>query len=145
MHEPYLALYVDAETLHVVKKLPSESEPRCIVKIPVEQVVGDEFNNASEKLGSTVLGILKLWHKQVFKGWDRCSYGSKSEIDDFAVAMSLIDRFSGGTSKHRLELVDEILKDASITNISTKRFLNDSWPVLRKWINSYSNRQQEDK
>ena len=59
--------------------------------------------------------------------------------------MSLIDRFSGGTSKNRLELVDEILKDASITNISTKRFLNDSWPALRKRLNSYSNRQQEDK
>ena len=68
-------------------------------------------------------------------------------MDDFAVAMSLIDRFSGGTSKNRLELVDEILKDASITNIGAKRFLNDSWPVLRKRLNSnsYSNRQQEDK
>ena len=61
--------------------------------------------------------------------------------------MSLIDRFSVGTSKNRLELVDEILKDASITNIGAKRSLNDSWPVLRKRLNSnsYSNRQQEDK
>ena len=59
--------------------------------------------------------------------------------------MSLIDRFSGGTFKHRLELVDEILKDASITNIGAKRFLNDSWSVLRKQLNNYSNRQQEDK
>ena len=132
MHEPYLVLYVDGDTLHFAKKLPSESEPRGIIEVPVEQVVADEFDEASKKLGNTVLGILKLWHNRTFQNWGKGSQSGDGPINDFAVAMSLIDRFSDGTTKNRLELVDEILKDASVMNVDAENFLNNDWPALRK-------------
>ncbi len=70
MHEPYLALYIEDGTLHIAKKLPTEDVARGIIEVPIEQVTSDTFDEAAKKLGGTVLGLFKLWHKKTFEGWD---------------------------------------------------------------------------
>ncbi|SCK29591.1 hypothetical protein VAR608DRAFT_2488 [Variovorax sp. HW608] len=71
MNEPYLAIYVQNGTLFFSKKLPSEDKPRAIFELEIGEVISDEFDEASKKLGNTVLGILRLWHEDVFHDWGK--------------------------------------------------------------------------
>lgn len=129
MHEPYLALYIENEALHFEKKLPTEEAPRRIFEVPLDQVVSDSFDEAGKKLGTTVLGFFKLWHKKEFEGWDRTEGPS---VADFTVALYLIDWLSQGASEDRLCLIDEILDEASKSDTQAKYYLQDDWPALRK-------------
>ncbi|MHA6895375.1 hypothetical protein ACQUJT_15015 [Ralstonia pseudosolanacearum] len=35
----------------------------------MDEVISDAFDEAAKKLGTTVLGILSLWHKDAFHDW----------------------------------------------------------------------------
>src|SRR4030065_373318 len=103
MHEPYLAIYVNDETLFFEKKLPSEDVPRVIIEIPIKQIISDTFDEAAKKLGATVLGIFKLWHKKDFETWDASNtFMESGSIEVFSVSLYLIDRLSQGCSEDRL-------------------------------------------
>lgn len=132
MHEPYLAIYVKDETLFFEKKLPSEESPREIFEVPVKQITSDTFDEASKKLGGTVLGLFKLWHKRDFESWDDANTPDGGYIEDFSVALYLIDRLSQGCSEDRLILIDEILGDAATSNVAASDYLQHDWPSLRK-------------
>jgi hypothetical protein len=133
MREPYIFLYVADGALHVGKKLPTESEPRELFDVSVDQVVASEFDEAARKLGATVLGVLKLWHKDSFQSWGQTADAlSSPSSDDFEVALSLIDRLAGGGSEDRLKLIDEILSDAATVDAAARSYLHDDWPPLRK-------------
>lgn len=133
MHEPYLALYVKDGTLYIDKKLPTEVKPRGIIEVEVEQVTSDEFDEAAKKLGATVLNIFRLWHKSLFRNWGTSKVITETDsVDDFSVALYLINRLSNGCSEDRLLLIDEVLKDASITDVAADKYLRESWPFLRK-------------
>lgn len=131
MHEPYLALYIENKTLHFEKKLPTEETSRGIIEVPLEQVVSDSLDEAGRKLGITVLGIFKLWHKNEFEGWGESST-SAPVVDDFVVALYLIDLLSHGASDDRLCLIDDILDRAAKSNIEASDYLKEGWPALRK-------------
>jgi hypothetical protein len=131
MHEPYLALYIADKTLHFEKKLPTEETSRGIIEVPLDQVVSDPLDEAARKLGATVLGLFKLWHKKEFEGWDD-SVDSKPAVADFTVALYLIDWLSQGASEDRLCLIDEILGEAAKSNTQANDYLQDDWPALRK-------------
>lgn len=133
MREPYIFIYVANRELHVGKKLPTEAEPRELFDVSVDQVVASEFDEAARKLGATVLGVLKLWHKDSFQNWEQTADAlSSPSSDDFEVALSLIDRLSGGGSEDRLKLIDEILTDAATVDAAAGSYLRDDWPPLRK-------------
>lgn len=132
MHEPYLAIYVKDETLFFEKKLPSEDAPREIFEVPVKQITSDTFDEASKKLGGTVLRLFKLWHKKDFESWDDSNVSEGGYIEDFSVALYLIDRLSQGCSEDRLLLIDEILGEAATSNVAASDYLKNDWPPLRK-------------
>lgn len=133
MHEPYLALYVKDGTLHFEKKLPTEDEPREIIEVEIKQITSDEFDEASKKLGGTILGIFKLWHKNIFQTWGSSAVAVEEDfIDDFSVALYLIDKLSQGCSEDRLQLIDEILNEASLSSVAAHKYLGEDWPLLRK-------------
>lgn len=132
MREPYLALYISDGMLHFAKKLPTEEAPRGITEIPIADVVSDSFDEAGRKLGTTALGLLKLWHKKEFAGWGDSSASDSLEISDFSVALYLIDRLSSGASEDRLKLIDEILSESAASSHEAADYLREDWPVLRK-------------
>ena len=132
MHEPYIALYVHDGALHFEKKLPTESTSREMFDVPIHQVVADEFDEAAKRLGGTLLGLLQLWHKDLFQKWGSSVGELKhSSSDDFTVALCLIDRLSGGCSEDRLQLIDEILADAATSDVDASKYLCEDWPHLR--------------
>lgn len=132
MHEPYLTLYIEDETLHFAKKLPTEEASRGIIEVPVKQITSDTFDEAAKKLGRTVLGLFKLWHKKNFESWDDTSALGGGSIEDFSVALYLIDRLSQGCFEDRLRLIDEILNEAALSHVVASDYLRDDWPLLRK-------------
>jgi hypothetical protein len=139
MHEPYLALYVRDNALHFEKKLPTENASREIFNVPLEQVVSESPDEAGRRLGTTVLGLLRLWHKQEFAGWGDPDNSEPAAVDDFVVALYLIDRLSQGASEDRLRLIDEILSRASTSNQAAGDYLQEDWPTLRKRLLRESN------
>ncbi|MFC5771129.1 hypothetical protein [Thauera sinica] len=132
MHEPYLELYIEDETLHFAKKLPTEEASRGIIEVPIKQITSDTFDEAARKVGGTVLGLFKLWHKKDFGSWDDSNALENGSIEDFSVALYLIDKLSQGCSEDRLRLIDEILSEAAISNVVADDYLRDDWPFLRK-------------
>jgi hypothetical protein len=133
MHEPYLALYIKDGVLYFDKKLPTEDEPRGIIEVGIDEVKSVEFDEAAKKLGGTVLGIFRLWHKNLFQTWDTSNASvNKDSIETFSVALYLIDKLSQGCSEDRLVLIDEILSEASISSAAANKYLIEDWPFLRK-------------
>lgn len=132
MHEPYLAIYVEDGALHIAKKLLTEDIVRGIIEVPLKQVMSDKFDEAAKKLGGTVLGLFKLWHKKDFEGWDDSNILENGAIEDFSVALYLIDRLSQGCSEDRLRLIDEILGEAATSNVVAADYFQEDWPLLRK-------------
>lgn len=132
MHEPYLTLYIEDETLHFAKKLPTEEVSREIIEVPIKQITSEKFDDAARKLGGTVLGLFKLWHKKDFENWHDSNASENGYIEDFSVALYLIDRLSQGCSEDRLLLIDEILSEAATSNAVAGDYLREDWPLLRK-------------
>lgn len=133
MREPYIALYIADNALHFEKKLPTELNSREIFEVPIEQLIFDDFNEASRKLGSTVLDLFQLWHRDLFIGWKNATHSAQeSSVDNFTIALHMIDRFSNGCSEDRLNLIDEILADAATSDAEAQKYLNEEWPYLRK-------------
>lgn len=114
MKEPYLALYVRDDALCVAKKLPTEGSPRDIFEIGVGEVTSTEFDEAARKLGSTVLGILSLWHKDSFPSWgEALAQIEEGEEDDLYVANRLISESVSKKTAAHVKSIDLLLRWAS--------------------------------
>lgn len=143
MREPYLALYISDGMLHFEKKLPTEEAPRGITEIPIADVVADSFDDAGRKLGTTAIGLLKLWHKKEFAGWGDSNASGSLAVSDFSVALYLIDRLSQGASEDRLRLIDEILIEAAVSSQGAVDYLREDWPALRKRLCGRGDKQTQ--
>lgn len=140
MNEPYLALYVRDGVLFFTKKLPKESEPREILEIGVDEVISDEFDEAAKKLGTTVLGILSLWHKDAFHGWGISSQAGEDEAEDnFYIANRLISESVSKKTAVHVQSIDLLLHQAASKNEDAKKFLEESWSIIRERLASFGN------
>jgi hypothetical protein len=141
MNEPYLAIYVRDHTLFFAKKLPSETRPRDILEIDVSEVMSDDFDDASRKLGSTVLGILRLWHPNVLHNWSEGS-GTDDKGDqhekDFDIAMHLISKSVSAKTKAHVGSIDVLLREQSQRTKAAHEFFNDSWPTIRARLEKFA-------
>lgn len=134
MNEPFLALYVKDNTLFFTKKLPTENLPREILEFSIDEITSDEFDDASRKLGTTVVGILSLWHKDAFQGWGAGSNSSGSEDqapNEFDIAVQLISKSVFTKTKVHVQSIDALLRDQAEKTRAAKEFLDDSWPTIR--------------
>jgi hypothetical protein len=141
MHEPYIALYVHDDALHVGKKLPTELKPREMFDLPLSQVVADEFDEAARKLGSTVLGILRLWHPDVFNNWGSRPQGDETEtqlVSDFDIAMQLISKSVSDKTKIHVPSIDALLREQSQRTKAAHEFFNESWPAIRTRLEKFA-------
>lgn len=140
MNEPYLALYVKDGVLYFTKKIPKESDPRPILEIGVDEVISDDFDEAAKKLGTTVLGILSLWHKDAFPGWGISSQTEEDEVaDDFYLAQRLVSESVSKKTAVHVHSIDLLLDQAASKREDAKKFLDESWPVIRAQLARFEN------
>lgn len=141
MQEPYLYISVFNGALHIGKKLPNESKSRELFDVACAEICSDGLEVASNKLGGTVFGILKLWHPEYFAALgDSAAAPSKTNSAEvFEAALLLIEKFSNGASENYLKLVDELLVDAAASDGFAKEYLHTSWPPLRRRLLAKSN------
>lgn len=134
MQEPYIYVSVFDDALHIGKKLPKEAAPRELFDVHVSDICSDGLDEASKKLGATILGILKLWHPESLAGLAGPiePSGARSSGAAFETALFLIDRFSAGAPESRLKLVDEILAEAASDDTFAKEYWLNDWPPLRR-------------
>lgn len=138
MTEPYLALYVNDGTLYLAKKLPTEARPRVILDVGIDEIISDEFEEAAKKLGTTALGILSLWHKDVFNDWGQLAEGKSERESAFDLAMDLISRSVSGKTNVHVKSIELFLRQAAIGTDSVQQFLDEAWPPIRARLESYS-------
>ena len=141
MNEPYLAVYVKDDALVITKKLPKEAKPREILELPIEEILADEFAEAASKLGTTLLGILALWHKDQFHDWGKVR--STGQIDeeertDFDIAMELISQSVSSKTSAHIQSIELLIRQQAIKDESAQKFLDESWPSIRDRLNSFS-------
>lgn len=140
MNEPYLAIYVQNDTLFFSKKLPSESKPREILELGIDEVIADEFDDASKKIGNTVLGILRLWHPDVLHSWGKDTGASDDAVhsqNDFDIAMHLISKSVSTKTKAHVESIDVLLREQSLRTKAANEFLKESWPAIRARLEKF--------
>jgi hypothetical protein len=133
MQEPYLFISVFDEALHIGKKLPSESKPRELFEIACTDICSDGLDVASNKLGSTILGILKLWHAEPLAALgESSSQSNRASAAAFEAALLLIEKFAAGAPEICLKLVDELLADAAVNDALAREYWHTDWPPLRR-------------
>ncbi len=137
MNEPYLALYVKNNTLFFTKKLSTENVPREILEFDIAEITSDEFDDASRKLGTTVLGILALWHKESFQNWGTGVGGEDYAPNEFDLAMQLISKSVFTKTKVHVQSIDVLLREQAEKTRAAKEFLNDSWPTIRDRLEKF--------
>ena len=138
MNEPYLAIYVKNNTLFLQKKIPTEREPRDILEINIDEIVSDEFDDASKKFGKTALGIIKLWHPEAFQTWGKNIEQDAEDIyNNFDVAMHLINESVSNKTRIHLQTIDTLLKEQSSKKRAAHEFLQESWPIIRARLEKF--------
>ena len=141
MNEPYMAIYVKDDTLFFAKKLPSEDKPREILELSIDEVTSYEFDEASKKLGNTVLGILRLWHQDVFRSWgkglaaDDCEEQASNEFD---MAMHLISKSVSAKTGVHVQSIEALLSEQSLRTKAAHEFYNESWPDIRARLGKFA-------
>ena len=133
-------MYVSNSTLYFAKKIPSEREPREILELSTDELTSDEFEEAAKKLGSTVLGILSLWHPEVLKRWGIGSESDESVAqipNDFDVAMHLISKSVFDKTKVYVQAIDTLLSEQSIRTKAGHEFFTESWPTIRNRLEKF--------
>ncbi len=141
MNEPYLAVYVKDDALIITKKLPKEAKPRKIFELPIEEILADEFADAASKLGTTLLGILALWHKAQFHDWGTLQSVDENDGDertDFGIAMELISQSVASKTSAHVQSIELLLRQQAIKTESAQKFLDESWPAIRDRLRSFS-------
>ncbi len=70
MKHPYLHIYLDDDENLCFAKVerPGES-PRLIIDVTREEMKAYSLNELQEKVGGTVVGLLKVWNKELFAEW----------------------------------------------------------------------------
>jgi hypothetical protein len=141
MNEPYMTIYVNNKTLFFVKKVPLEEKQREIFCVGTDEVISDDFEEASRKLGNTILGILRLWHPDVFCNWnnDPKDGGAEMQIlNDFDIAIHLIGKSVSDKTKSYVESIDALLREQSLRTKAGQSFFSESWPTIRAQLEKFT-------
>jgi hypothetical protein len=141
MHEPYIAIYIDNFVLHYARKWSTEDSLGTLLEFSVDEVMSDEFDEASRKLGSFVLGVLRLWHPDVLNNWGNESQSGNSEAhipNDFDVAMHLISKSVTAQTKVYVQSIDALLREQSLRTKAGHEFFIGSWPTIRDRLEKFT-------
>ena len=141
MHEPYLAIYVQNGRLSYSKKLPTEEKSREIFWVDIDEVTSTEFDEASKKVGETVLGILRLWNPDLFQSWGEGVDASDSETqvpNEFDTAMFFISKSVATKTKVHVHSIDALLNEQSLRTKAANEFYNESWPAIRARLEKFA-------
>lgn len=140
MDGPYMSIYVKNDTLFFSKKLPSEDRSREILELSIDEVTSYEFDEASKKLGNTVLGILRLWHKDVFHSWGKGSGADNCEEqvpNEFDIAMHLISKSVSIKTNTYVQSIEALLCEQSLRTKAAHEFYEKSWPDIRARLEKF--------
>lgn len=72
MKHPYLHVYLDDdENLCFAKVERPDEGPRLIIDVTLDEMKACSIAELQEKVGGTVVGLLKVWNKELFAHWDK--------------------------------------------------------------------------
>ena len=139
MTVPRLEIYLDEQQKLCIAKVEREgAESRLIFDIGLDEIKSSELDAASAKFGGTIFNLLNMWHKGAFEGWGIPSTEEISQSDDYEIAQRLIGKSVSGKTSIHVPSIDLLLTQEASRNDDAKRFLADTWPVIRERLESYS-------
>jgi hypothetical protein len=133
-------IYVDNLTLHYARKWSSEDSLGTILEFGTDEVMSDDFDEASRKLGGFVLGVLQSWHPNVFNNWGNRSEGNETEtqtLNDFDIAMQLISKSVFDQTKVHVQSIETLLREQSLRTKAGHEFFKESWPTIRTQLEKF--------
>jgi hypothetical protein len=138
--EPYLAIYVRDGNVLFTRKSRKDNEPFTLLHMEVDKVIAEEFDEAARKVGGMALGVLSLWHPDVFRGWGipLQTEGDLAE-DDYGLANLLIATSKLRKTGAHVRSIELLLKQAAVTNENAKMVLEVAWPSIRASLESFGN------
>ena len=133
-------IYVENFTLHYARKWSSEDSLGTILKFGTDEVMSDEFDKASGKLGGFVLGVLQSWHPDVFNNWGSRPEGDEAEaqiINDFDIAMHLISKSVSDKTRVHIHSIETLLREQSSRTRAGNEFYSESRPTIRTRLEKF--------
>lgn len=138
MTAPRLEIYLDAQQKLCIAKVEREGEAaRLILDIGLDELKSSELGVASAKFGGTIFNLLNMWHKGAFESWGIPSTEEISQSDDYEMAQRLIGKSMSGKTAIHVPSIELLLGQEATKNDDAKRFLVDTWPVIRERLESY--------
>lgn len=139
MTVPRLEIYLGEQQKVCIAKVEREgAESRLIFDISLDELKSSELEAASSKFGGTIFNLLNMWHKGAFEGWGIPSFEEISQSDDYEIAQRLIGKSMSSKTATHIPSIDLLLSQEASKSEDAKRFLEDSWPVIRERIESFS-------
>lgn len=79
MKYPLLHVYLDDDQNLCFAKVERAGEnPRLIIDVTLDEMKACSLAELQEKVGGTVVGLLKVWNKELFSTWDPGEAGKKA-------------------------------------------------------------------
>ena len=139
MNIPRLEVYLNEDAKFCISKVERVgAASRLMIEIDLEELKSYGADGAAGRIGSALINILSLWHKKEFETWNSPSaYHEGSELDDFGIAHSLIEKsLSNKTSVH-VHSIETLLTQAADAREDVKRFIEESWPIIRQRLERF--------
>jgi hypothetical protein len=136
MYVPRLEIYLNQETdLCIAKVERLDAASRLIFSVPLNELKALEAEDASRRVGGTVLDIIRIWYKQAFGEWKALEVDEDVQSNDFFFsAMKLLDyALSTKTVEHN-KSIEFLLQQAAVENDDARKYLENAWPRLREII-----------
>lgn len=139
MRIPRLEIYLDEKSELCIGKVERDgAEPRLIFDIGLNELHSHGEDEATKRVGETILRILKIWHKDIFANLQNPANGTPVGPSEFDVAMELIGlSVSSKTSAH-IQSIGLLLEKAAVNIEPARKFLNESWSSVRLSLEGYS-------
>ena len=135
MNTPKLEIYLNQDDYLCIAKVEQPNDQsRLIVDIPMSDINALSYEEASTKIGGSVLHILRLWHKEAFENLSK----GTSIIDDsggsesYEIALRLVSIALDAKTTIYSTSIDSLLEQAALTDVDARNYLENAWPLLRE-------------
>ncbi len=129
-------LVAENNRLLVQKIYNNDQSARQILSVSVEELGADGFDKSARKIGGLMLGIIKVWHPELFSPVDAPIDKSEWHKDDYAIATYLIAR-SMTENVCLSDTIEFLLSTSEEHNPSAKDFKEFAWPALKERIKMF--------
>jgi hypothetical protein len=138
MRTPRLEIYLDDKSELCIAKVERDgAEPRLIFDVDLTELHAQGEDEASKRVGGTILHILKIWHKDTFEKLGVFNSIENTEESDFDLAMELIGKSVLSKTGAHVPSIELLLRQSAKTSESVQHFLDETWPTVRATLIAY--------